>query len=360
VSWKRIRGHDAIVAAFTRAVQRGRLAHAYLFTGPVGVGKRLFAGELAKALLCESAIGDRLPDADSAESRSPIADRRLEACDHCSACLQVTAETHPDFFTAARPPDSPNLPIDVMRELCRGFSLKSARGRGKVAILDDADDLDDPISSNAAANCFLKTLEEPPPRSVFILVGTSVDRQLPTIASRCQVVRFRPLPADDVDAILRERGVEGERRADLVRLSDGSPGQALALNDDQLWEFRTFLLKTVGSPRFDSVALAKRWRGFVEESGKESAMQRSRAGLALKLLVELLDDALRLSLGKPARITNPDELRDLENLAKQAGPERLMAMLDRCLEGDAHVDRRVQLVLVLEALADALGQKLRE
>src|SRR5262249_27258961 len=158
----------------------------------------------------------------------------------CSACHLVEAGTHPDFFTAVRPPDSPNLPIEVMRELCRGFSLKSARGRGKVAILDDADDLDDPITGNAAANCFLKTLEEPPPRSVFVLVGSSVDRQLPTIVSRCQVVRFRPLSVDDVDAILREKGVgDTERRANLLRLSEGCPGQALALNDSELWEFRS-------------------------------------------------------------------------------------------------------------------------
>jgi DNA polymerase-3 subunit delta' len=345
VSWQRIRGHDAVIAGFSRAVQRGRLAHAYLFTGSVGVGKRLFAGELAKALLCEN----------------PPSSKRLEACDRCPACALVAAETHPDFFTAVRPPDSPNLPIEVMRELCRGFSLKSARGRGKVAILDDADDLDDPITGNAAANCFLKTLEEPPPRSIFILVGSSVDRQLPTIVSRCQVVHFRPLASEQVDAILREQGVEDKkRRTNLVRLSDGSPGQALALADPALWEFRQKLVQGLAAPRFDSVFLAEAWVSFVHEAGKESAVQRSRAALALKLLVELLDDALRLSVGKKARITDSDELRVLDDLAKRAGPERLMAMLERCLEGDAHIDRRVQLVLVLESLADALGQKLRD
>src|SRR5262249_42813443 len=158
------------------------LAHAYLFAGPAGVGKRLFAGELAKALLCEHPR-----------------DGRLEACDRCPSCVLMGAGTHPDFFTAVRPPEKANLPIEVMHELCRRFSLKSARGRGKIAILEDADDLDDPITGNVAANCFLKTLEEPPPRSVFILVGSSVDRQLPTIVSRCQVVRFRPLAAEQVD-----------------------------------------------------------------------------------------------------------------------------------------------------------------
>jgi hypothetical protein len=106
--------------------------------------------------------------------------------------------------------------------------------------------------------------------------------------------------------------------------------------------------------------LAKRWWAFVEEAGKESALQRSRAGLALRLIVELLDDALRVSVGQPARVTSQHEERILKDLAQRAGPERLMAMLERSLDGDAHIDRRVQLVLVLEALADALGQKLNE
>ena len=343
MSWQRIRGHDHVVAAFTRAVERGRLAHAYLFAGPAGVGKRLFAGELAKALLCESTNNGR-----------------LEACDRCAACRLVDAESHPDFFTAARPPDSPNFPIEVMRELCHGFSLKSARGKGKVAILDDADDLDDPITGNVAANCFLKTLEEPPPRSVFILVGSSLDRQLPTIQSRCQTVRFRPLDAEVVDAILRKCAVSEQLISELVRLSGGSPGQALALADEELWRFRQFLLQALAAPRFNSVTLARQWWAFVEEAGKESAVQRSRAGLALRLLVEMLDDALRASVGQPARVTSQDEERILQDLAQRAGPERLMAMLERSLDGDAHIDRRVQLVLVLEALADALGQKLNE
>src|SRR5439155_18991269 len=189
------------VESFRRAVQRGRLAHAYLFTGPAGVGKRLFAVELAKALLCEGR-----PDDDAS---------RLEACDRCPACVQVEAGTHPDFFRAVRPPDKHEFPIDLMRELCQAFALKSSRGRGKIVLLDDADDL-----NQQSANCFLKTLEEPPPRSVLILIGSSADRQLPTIVSRCQVVRFAPLAQGLVTDLLRAQGVDDPTLlARLVRLS---------------------------------------------------------------------------------------------------------------------------------------------
>src|SRR5262249_41270305 len=222
VSWERIKGHASLVTAFDRVVRRGRLAHAYLFTGPPGVGKRLFAGELAKALLCERPGGET-----------------FQACDTCTACTLVEAGTHPDFYAVARPEDSHELPIEVMRELCRGFGLKSSRGRGKVAVLDDADDLNE-----ASANCFLKTLEEPPPRSVFVLVGSSPERQLPTIVSRCQVVRFAPLPEEDVADILRGQELPDPALAPrLARLSGGSPGQALALADPALWAFRRRLLE---------------------------------------------------------------------------------------------------------------------
>ena len=146
-----VRGQEHVTAPLRQALKSGRINHAYLFSGPRGVGKRTFAVELAKALLCEA---------------SPPG--VLEPCDRCPACVQVEAGTHPDYSLAARPPEAQDFPIEQMREICQSFALKSARGRGRVVILDDADDLNE-----AAANCFLKTLEEPPPRSV----GSGFQRQ---------------------------------------------------------------------------------------------------------------------------------------------------------------------------------------
>src|SRR5438128_553226 len=122
MSWSRVQGHEHLIAAFRHVVQRRRLAHAYLFSGPAGVGKRLFAQELAKALLCEN------PGKSAGE---------LEACDHCAACALVDANTHPDLFTLARPEEKNEMPMLLVQELCAGFGLKSARGHGKVAVLDD-------------------------------------------------------------------------------------------------------------------------------------------------------------------------------------------------------------------------------
>jgi len=337
LAWQHIRGHDALVEGFRRAVYRGRLAHAYLFTGPAGVGKRLFAVELARSLLCEKAM-----------------EGSLQACDTCRSCVQVEAGTHPDFFTAVRPPEALEFPIDLMRQLCRSFALKSARGRGKVVLIDDADDLNE-----EAANCFLKTLEEPPPRSVLILIGSTPDRQLQTIVSRCQVIRFAPLSPALVEELLQGQGIDDSTlRGRLVRLSAGSPGMAKELADPSLWDYRRDLLAGLTKTPIPSVDVSRQWMAFVEEAGKESAAQRRRAQLMLRLLIDFLDDALTASMNGTPRRTETDERAGLETIAQRAGPDRLLEALERCLEADRQIDRRVQLVLILEGLMDALGQKL--
>lgn len=335
MSWKKVRGHDSLVRAFEEVIRRRRLGHAYLFVGPRGVGKRLFAFELSKALLCE-VDGDR-----------------LEACDRCPACLQVEAATHPDFVVAGRPEESLEVPIETVREVCRSFGLKPARGRGKVAILDDADDLND-----AAANCFLKTLEEPPPRSVLLLIGTSAERQLPTIVSRCQTVHFRPLEDKLVAELLRGQGVEDPAMIKrLVPMSHGSVGDAQALADPALWEFRGQLLESLARPRPDGVAIGQRWMEFVEEAGTESSAQRRRAALALRLLIEFLNHVLGYSVGKISESADSGEAELLQELADRLGTDRILQLLERCLQADLHIERRVQLVLILEALGDALGRQ---
>jgi DNA polymerase-3 subunit delta' len=338
VSWKRVCGHDAQIQGFARVVRNGRLAHAYLFAGTPGIGKKLFALELAKALLCENPPSDR-----------------FEACDQCSGCLLVDADNHPDLHLVGRPDESLEVPIEAIRELCRNFSLKTARGKGKVAILDDADDL-----SEQSANCFLKTLEEPPPGSVLVLVCSSADRQLATIRSRCQIVPFAPLPLDLVEKLLQEQGIKDDALLKrIVRLSDGSPGQARELAESELWTFRSKLLQSLASQPFDSWALARLWLQFTEEAGKDAAVQRRRTTRVLKFLIMLFRDAITVGYGASPQSLDPEELTTAQRLSEKIGPDRLLLLIDRCLEADEQVERRVQLVLVIEALLDALAQKMR-
>ena len=331
MSWNRIRGHDAVRRQFETALRRGRLGQAYLFAGPDGVGKRLFATELGRALLCES------PPA-------PLA-----ACGRCAACTLVEAGTHPDCFSAGRPDDKMELPVEVVREFAAKLGLKPARGGRKIGVLEDADDFNE-----ESANCFLKTLEEPPPGSLLILLATSAETQLPTILSRCQVVRFQPLPPDDLRAILAGAGVTDPDRVDrLVRLAQGSAGQALALNDDSLWAFRGTLVDGLGAKKPDPIGLAETWSRFIEEAGKESSAQRQRASLVIRLLLDLLALALQLSLGTDVA-GDPSEVAKLRILVDRLGPDGMADLIEKCVEADYHVDRRVQLVLVTELLVDHL------
>ena len=336
MSWARIRGHDHLIEGFKRVVARGRLAHGYLFAGPVGVGKRLFATELGRALLCETPPGPLTP------------------CNVCPSCIQIDAGSHPDFVAAARPPDKGEFPIDLMRSLCASFGLKSARGRGKVIVIDDIDDLND-----ESANCFLKTLEEPPPGALLILIGTSPARQLPTILSRCQVVRFAPLGESLVRGLLPGLGVDDPAQvARLARLSGGSPGLALTLADPSIWAFRQTLLDGLTGRPVDPVDLTKGWLAFVEEAGKESAGRRRRAQIALRLVIDFLDDALHIAQGGEPRRTGPEDAAKVREVAARLGDETLLALLDRCLEADEQIDRDMGVALVLEALLDSLAQRM--
>jgi DNA polymerase-3 subunit delta' len=333
MSWSRILGHQRQIDGFRRIVASGRLAHAYLFVGPAGVGKRLFARELARALLCEASAD-------------------LQACDRCAACLLVEAGTHPDLFIVSRPEEKNELPVALMNELCRNWMLKTARGKGKVGILDDADDLNE-----ESANCFLKTLEEPPPGSVFILVGSSSDRQLPTIKSRCQMIRFAPLDDELVRQLLQKQGIEDAGLLDrLVRVAGGSPGQALELADESLWQFRRTFLAGLGQPKVAALDLARNLSEYVEQAGKETALQRRRALSVLRLLMESFSDVLRIQLGAPLRSADPADLPHLESLARRVEPDKILALLERTLQSEPQIARYIQLSLVLEGLLDSMSQ----
>jgi len=317
MSWGQVRGHDAVVEQFRLALGRGRMASTFLFVGHEGIGKRTFALRLAQAMLCET--------------RNEAA---LEPCQRCASCLQVAASSHPDVEVLARPADKAFIPLELligekerrMREgLCYQLSLQPYSGRRKSAIIDDADYL-----NKEGANCLLTTLEEPPPKSVLILIGTSEQRQLPTIRSRCQTVRFRPLPTADLAALLVEQGVcTDPADADRVAaLGQGSFTQAVRRADPRFHEFREQLLEQLAHGDFDLLPLAKSVSQFVDEAGKESAAKRAR----LKEVVALAQDFYRERLQ-----TNAD-----------GDAEPAAVRVELCLETYGHIDANVGQANVIE------------
>jgi DNA polymerase III subunit delta' len=339
VSWHSVRGHDRIVETLRANLRSGRFHHAFLFVGPEGVGKRTFARTMARALLCE---------------RNP--ETMLEPCGHCPGCVQVEAGTHPDLLEVARPEERQELPIRVIRDLCAEFGLKPARGKRKVAIVDDVDDMND-----EAANAFLKTLEEPPPGAVLILIGTSAELQLETILSRCQVIRFEPLPDALLAGLLVEKGIASDQQ-DAVRLAalgEGSMSRAIGLADPDLERFRRDLIDELAAEHgFDPTLLAQRLGAFARQSGKESVDQRRRATLLVGELARLFRGVLWQTAALEPPCPDPADRKAALALDERLEPEDVFVLADRCLEADYHVQRRLYMPLILGSLMHDLGKRI--
>ena len=338
-------GHDAVVASFTRAAAQGRIGGAYLFVGPAGVGKGTFARALAKSLLCERP--------------SP----GLVACGACASCVQAEAGSHPDIDVVSKPPDRATIPLESlvgdtehrMREgFCWRLLLRPALGGRKVGILLDADHLQE-----EAANCLLKTLEEPPDRALVILVGTALERQLPTIRSRCQIVRFRPLDEPTVHGLLAKESAAAGLHAEPAALARAAAAAGGSLDRARLWldpdvtAFRTRLLDLLGRRPVRGVELARETIALVEAAGKEAPPRRARLRVVLETAIDFFRAALRRSV--TAERVDDAEV-DRASAAWQSDPEEATRALERTLSSLEAVDRNANLTILVDAWTAALEQ----
>lgn len=346
MDWHGIAGHDEIVENFRRALARNRLASTFLFVGPDGIGKRTFALKLAQCLLCTA----RAPE-------------RLDPCGECNSCRLAQSGVHPDLLRVARPKDRAFIPLELLigerdkrgqTGLCHDVSLRPFVGLRRVAIIEDADYLKQP----EGANCLLKTLEEPPPKSVLILIGTSAEKQLPTIRSRSQIVRFRPLPTDVVaDLLVRHSMADGPNEARrLAGFSEGSLARAQELADPALWTFRHELLSELTNPHFDSVELAKKVASFVEAAGKEAPPRRARGRQVVSFAMEFYRRTARALGDAPA---DADDEMDRHVRAATGLPADAEWAADaawRCHQTLEHIDRNANQSTWIEAWIDDLAR----
>jgi DNA polymerase-3 subunit delta' len=324
--WQGIQGHDEIVERFRGTLAAGRLASTYLFVGPEGVGKRKFALKLAQALLCT--------ESDEAS---------LEPCGRCSSCLMCQSLNHPDLHVVQRRPDSKQLKIEQFvgdREhrgqegLCHDIALRPMVGRRRVAIIDDADWL-----TSESANCLLKTLEEPPPDAVIILIGTSRSRQLPTILSRAQLVRFNSLSAETVRDLAQVEGLAAtiDAAERLAVQSEGSLARARELADPNLGRVRDRIIEAWRSGDIDISRLAPEIDDLINAAGKESDLRRGR----FRQLLGLVGESLRASLRREASLLDAAEVT--------------LAAIDRSLEAEEQLDRNANQATLLESWLDDLS-----
>lgn len=341
-TWHGVRGHQSAVERFQQMLASGRMASTFLLAGPAGIGKRMLALQLAKALLCHHAPAGQ-----------------LEACGKCPDCVQVDNRSHPDLELIARPADKAFIPLELLigdkehrmrAGLCFNLSLRPRDGGRKVAIIDDADYL-----NKEGANALLKTLEEPPPRSVLMLLGTSEQRQLPTIRSRCQIIRMEPLDEHVVCEILlaKQLCASPEEALRVAQLSQGSMERAKLLLADGVIEFRRDLLASLSTLPLQTLACGRLVSQFVDAAGKEAPAKRARMKQVLEMAMQLYSNLLHAAATSTAPEID-DRDHDMSTAVAKlyrvlgAYPERIADLVDLAIDAQQHVDGNVNLAGLAE------------
>lgn len=309
-------GHKRVIAWLSRQVAAGTVHHAYLLSGPDGVGKRFLARQLAQALQCaQSVAGD--------------------ACGQCPMCRLVAAGHHPDVLAIDILETARQVKIEQIRQLQQWLAFTPFHGRRKVAMIDGAD-----VMQEAAASALLKTLEEPPPTAVLVLIATYEPSVLPTIVSRCARLACGPLAPEHLRAALLRGGLDPQRVDAVLPRAAGRLSRARRLVSDEAWERQR--------------ATVEGWVALVDAGDPEVPW----AGLPRAEVEDRLDDVAawyrdllfaRLGLGDRA-LAYPDCVDRARAQAARQPPEALLAAIDAVYAARLLVQQHVNPRTALAAL----------
>ncbi|MFK5925292.1 MAG: DNA polymerase III subunit delta' [Desulfuromusa sp.] len=311
-----ITGHQQQKNILLRALSSQRIAHAYLFEGSDGIGKRLMALAFTRALLCETGTG----------------------CGKCSACLKVDHNNHPDVHQLDA--DGTALKIDQVRSLQQQLSLRPLEAKYKICLVDGAEHF-----TNGAANALLKTLEEPQPGTIIILLTNHPEKLLPTVRSRCQRLPFSRLPKQQLATILAQKlNLSSTEATILAALSEGSFKKALGQNRELFLEKRCKLIQSLSALSAGSTIPTFSFADELE-SDKE-------------ILPDILDifqafyrDLLLLKHGRPDEdLVNLDLLEILHKQSKSSTTASLLHKLKALESARFHLQRNVNCRLALEVM----------
>lgn len=308
-------GHRKLVALLSRSIERDTIPPSLIFAGPAGVGKRLVALASAQTLNCLDLRRQQSRTADAVE---------YDACGVCPACTRIERGMHPDVVVI-EPGDTGSIKVDAIRDIVDSASYRPFEGRRRVVIIDQADGL-----VTQAQNALLKTLEEPPSSSVFILVSARADSLLLTVQSRCLRLRFHELGPEDVATVLIRKGVDDTKAHAIAALANGSLGAAedenaeelVAARDDALSLLRTFASTDNLGRKVEAAAQHL----LLTRSGATSAEQREHLAVRLRSIGALLRDIELISLNADRRtLANPDTEESLGRLAAFSGDRGIHA-----------------------------------
>jgi DNA polymerase-3 subunit delta' len=300
-------GHRRLIALLSRAIERETLPSSLLFAGPRGVGKRRSARAVAQTLNCLQPV------------TTPELPR--DACGTCASCKRIARGVHPDVLMV-EPGDSGSIKIEQVRDVVDRAGYRPFEGRRRVVIIDEAEAMVD-----AAQNALLKTLEEPPPASVFVLISSMPDAMLPTVLSRCQRLRFGELPATDVaEALMRDHDYEEAEARAAAAEADGSIGRALSAASADVTEAREMALHLLeqAARMNDPARLIEAAREVTPSGGgKTSGAEREQLAACLRALASLLRDiGLINAQGDAAALANADLAPRLRGAAKTFDGDR--------------------------------------
>jgi DNA polymerase III subunit delta' len=333
-SWP-ITGHDNAVDQLSRAVQSGRVNHAYLFTGPTGIGRRTLARTFAQALVCQSPNRSNRP------------------CGECSACRRVLEGTFPDVTTvsletqlaASERKDSRNtvISIETIRELRSSVSLRPMESDWRVAILEDVDRV-----SRDAYDALLKTLEEPPSYVVLLLIATEFAALPETIRSRCRHIPMEPVPRETVARELMGRGADPTQADLIARLTRGRIARAFDLieDSDALEQRRAGIETALEMIEDPLIALAESRRmADVFRRGQREQIQQE-----IDQLIGLWRDLLLYKVGRPDDVTNIDVIEQLTRSGSNWTLQDIQRALEACYQALHDLSINVQPRLALNTM----------
>jgi len=305
MSFSTIVGHRRIVSLLSRAVAQNRLPPSLLLAGPAGIGKRRVAMAVAEVVNCLQ------------PRETPGLER--DACGECASCRRIARRVHPDVILI-EPGDTGTIKIEQVRDVIDRAGYRPFEGRRRVVVIDEADAMVVPAQS-----ALLKTLEEPPSASVFILVSSMPDALLPTVLSRCPKLRFGPLSAAEVaDVLVRDHEYsESDAHAAAVD-ADGSIGRALAAEAADLAEARQAAQRILeqAARTSDPSRLVDSVKEIVGKKGS-SASERDQLAACLRVTASLLRDLGLLAVrADTAVLANGDLQAQLNTLSRSYDGDR--------------------------------------